>query len=243
MKILVLPTAVLACVLTASGCASTTVALVHPDTGERALCPSPRSSDEAMALWKRLPQPLVFGAWRALEAQHNSNRITLVEYCARRYELANYIRSSADLVPTKGGTYINPIHRWSVTYPDFWRHDDADRDWVKLSRGMAIVGVHTATNVSGKSLDEVASAWLRGWDQQVGTKFEVVARRRLTLPGEVPAMEVVHHIGSGVVGKSRKIFLVVKDRAFLIDAETYLEAWPIFEPDFNRIVDSFRVPD
>jgi hypothetical protein len=115
---------------------------------------------------------------------------------------------------------------------------------VKLSRGIAIVGVHTAANVSGMSLDEVADAWLRTWEQQqIGTRVEVVARRRVALSGELPAIEVVHHIGSGVVGKSRKIFLVVKERAFLIDAETYLEAWPIFEIDFNRISDSFGVRD
>ena len=146
MRILVLPTAVLVFVLTASGCASTTVALFHTDTGERASCPSPESADEAMALLKRLPRPLVFGPWGALEAQLNTNRITIEEYCARRYELANYVRSSVVLLPTKGGTYINPVHRWSVAYPDFWRLDDTDRGWVKLSRGIAIVGVHTAAN-------------------------------------------------------------------------------------------------
>jgi hypothetical protein len=242
MRIRVLPTALLVFVLAASGFASTTVTLVHPDTGEQAVCASPGSSDEAVALLRRLPRPLVFGAAGALEAQLNTNRITVVEYCARRYELANYVRSSAGLVPTKGGKYIDPVHRWSVAYPEFWRPDDTGRGWVKLSRGMAIVGVHTATDVSGKSLDEVADAWLRGWEQHVGTKVEVVARRRLALSG-LTAIEVVHHIGSGVVGKSRKIFLVVKDRAFLIDAETYLEAWPIFEADFNHIVDSFRVSD
>jgi hypothetical protein len=197
-----------------------------------------------MALVRRLPRPLVSGAWGGLEAQRNTNRITIEEYCARRYELANYVRSSVVLVPTKGATYVNPAHRWSVAYPDFWRLDDTDRGWVKLSRGIAIVGVHTTANVSGMSLDEVADAWLRTWEQQqIGTRVEVVARRRVALSGELPAIEVVHHIGSGVVGKSRKIFLVVKERAFLIDAETYLEAWPIFEIDFNRISDSFGVRD
>ena len=114
---------------------------------------------------------------------------------------------------------------------------------MKLSRGMAIVGIHTVTNVTEKSLDEVTDAGLRGWEQRIGSRFEVIARRRLTLSNDLPAIEVVHHIGSGVVGKSRKVIAVVKDRSFVIDAETYLEAWPTFEPDFNRIIESFSVQE
>lgn len=225
----------------ASGCAPATIALVHSDTGMTAVCSNPASSEEALALLKRLPPPMVFGAWGALQAQYNTGRITLVEYCARRYELANFVRSSTPLGTNRGATYFNPTYRWSVAYPDFWRLDDSDRGWVKLSRGMAVVGIHTFTNVTGKSLDEVADAGLRGWEQRIGSKFEVIARRRLTLSNDLPAIEVVHHIGSVVVGKSRKVIAVVKDRAFTIDAETYLEAWSRFEPDFNRIIESFSV--
>ena len=225
----------------ASGCAPATIALVHPDTGTQVLCSNPASSEEAVALLKRLPPPMVFGAWGALQAQYDTRRITMVEYCARRYELANYVRSSTALAPGRGATYVNPTYRWSVAYPDFWRLDDDDRGWVKLSRGMAVVGIHTVTNVTGKSLDEVADAGLRAWEQRIGSRFEVIARRPLTLANDLPAIEVVHHIGTVVVGKSRKVIAVVQDRAFVIDAETYLEAWPTFEPDFNRIIESFSV--
>jgi hypothetical protein len=244
LRRLTLPLTALALFSSANGYASATIALVHPDTGARAVCSNPSSSEEALTLLKRLPPPMVFGAWGALQAQYDTGRITLVEYCARRYELANYVRSATAFVPSKGATYVHPMHRWSVAYPDFWRLDDNDREWVKLSRGsMAIVGIHAATNVIGKSLDEVTDTWLRGWEQHIGERFEVIARRRLTLSNDLPAIEVVHHIGSGVIGKSRKVFAVVKDRAFLIDAETYLEAWPTFEPDFNRIIESFSVQE
>lgn len=225
----------------ASGCAPATIALVHSDTGMTAVCSNPASREQAVATLKVLPSPLVFGAWGALQAQYDAGRITFVEYCARRYELANFVRSSTTLGTNRGATYVNPTYRWSVAYPDFWRVDDKDPKWVKLSRGMAVVGIHTGTNVAGKSLDEIGDAGLREWERRIGSRFEVIARRRLTLSNDLAAIEVVHHIGSVVVGKSRKVIAVVKDRAFWIDAETYLEAWSRFEADFNRIIESFSV--
>ena len=73
--------------------------------------------------------------------------------------------------------------------------------------------------------------------------FTQISRQRLTLPDNLPAIEVVHHIGRGVLGKSRKVIAVVKARAFWIDAETALASWPEYEPDLNRIVESFRVQE
>lgn len=240
---LALPLVLLASPSTASGGAPATIELVHPDTGERGVCSHPASSEEAMALLKRLPQPMVFEMLFALQAQYDSGRITLVEYCARRYELANYVRSSAPFQPSRGATYVHPTYRWSVTYPDFWRLDDNSPGGVRLRRGMAVVGIYTFTIDSDMPLDEVAAVVLQGWGQYMGTTFEVIAQRRLTLAKDLPAIEVVHHIGKVVVGKSRKVIAVVKDRAFLIDAETYLEAWEIFESDFNRIIESFSVEE
>ncbi len=44
-------------------------------------------------------------------------------------------------------------------------------------------------------------------------------------------------------GKSRMVIAVVRERRFLINAETHLASWPDYERDFNRIIDSFRVPE
>jgi hypothetical protein len=236
-----LPT--LALVSMASRAEPATITLFHSDTGARAVCSDPASSEEAAALLKRLPPPMVFGAWGALQSQYDTGRIALTEYCARRYELANYVRSSTAFEPSRGATYVNSTYRWSVAFPDFWRLNDVDRGWVKLSRGMAVVGIHTLPNISGRSLEEVVDASLRGWEQHIGSRFEVISRRHLTLSNHLPAIEIVHHIGNVVVGKSRKVIAVFKDRVFLIDAETYLEAWPAFEPDFNRIIESFSVQE
>lgn len=170
----------------------------------------------------------------------DTGRITLLEYCARRYELAGYVRSPES---SKSATYFNPTYRWSITYPGDWRLDDNDRRFVKISQGPAVVGIHTYAVVTGRSLDEVADSGLRAWEQHIGSRFVTVARRRLTLFNDLHAIEVVHHIGTGVVGKSRKVIAVVKDQSFWIDAETYLDSWPSFEGNFNRIIESFRVQE
>lgn len=219
------------------------VTLAHPDTGARAACSTPASSEEATALMKQLPPPMVSTASMALAAQLNTGRIGVVEYCAQRYELANYVRTSAALVPSKGATYVNRTYQWSVAYPDFWQVNDNDLASVKLRRGLGTVGIHTVSNASRHSLEEVAEAGLRRWEQQIGTKVEVIARRRLTLSNDLPAIEVVHHIGKAVVGKSRKVITVLKDRAVFIDAETYAEVWATFEPDFNHIIESFKIQE
>ena len=153
--------------------------------------------------------------------------------------------ASAQAQPATEKPYANPDHRWSISYPADWKLDDNDRVFVKFSRGPAILGIHTFTGVAGKSLDEFADASLQRWEQNMRNVnvFTQVSRQRLTLPGDLPAIEVVHHIGRGVVGKSRKVIAVVKDRAFWIDAEMRLDSWADYERDFNRIAESFRVQE
>jgi TonB family protein len=138
-------------------------------------------------------------------------------------------------------TYFNPTARWSVSYPTDWRVDDNNRAFVKIIKAGAIVGIFTGTGVAGKTLDEVADARLQAWEQRIGNVFLTVSRRPLTLSDDLPAIEVVHRIGTGVIGKSRKVIAVVEDRAFWIDEETNLDSWPAFERDFNRIIESFKV--
>lgn len=155
------------------------------------------------------------------------------------------IEASAQPQAATEKAYTNPDHRWSISYPADWKLDDNDRFFVKISRGPALVGIHTYTDVAGKSLDEVADAALQRWEQGMRNVnvFKQVSRQRLTLPGDLPAIEIVHHIGRGVIGKSRKVIAVAKDRAFWIDAETNLASWPDYEGDFNRIIESFRVQE
>ncbi len=141
--------------------------------------------------------------------------------------------------------YANQDHRWSISYPADWKLDDQDRVFVKISRGPAILGIHTFADVAGKTLDEFADDSLLRWERNMRNVnvFTQVSRQRVTLPGDLPAIEVVHHIGRGTVGKSRKFITVFKNRAFWIDAEMGLDSWADYAPDFNRIAESFRVQD
>ncbi len=139
-------------------------------------------------------------------------------------------------------SYSNPGHAWSVSYPDDWKLNDTNR-YVTISKGQAILGIHTLTDVPGESLDEVADATIQQWERQMQNVNTVtrVSRQRVTLADDLTAISIVHHIGAGRVGKSRKIIAIVKDRGFLIDAETHLASWPDYERDFNQIIDSFKV--
>jgi hypothetical protein len=138
-------------------------------------------------------------------------------------------------------SYTSLDRRWSLSYPGEWKLDDTDR-FVKINKGQAILGVHTLSNVTGNTLDEVADSVTKKWEQQMQKVNTVkrVSRQRVTLAGDLTAIAIVHHIGAGQVGKSQKIIVGVKDRRYLIDSETLLASWPDYERDFNQIIDSFR---
>ena len=143
---------------------------------------------------------------------------------------------------TTEGSHTQLQHRWSVSYPSGWKLDDKD-GFVKISKGQAILGIHTFVDVAGKSLDEVADAAIQRWEQQI-QKVNIVrriSRQRMTLAGDLTAIAIVHHIGTGEVGQSRKVIVVVNNRSFLIDAEARLASWPGYERGFNQIINSFRV--
>ena len=114
---------------------------------------------------------------------------------------------------------------------------------MKISRGQAILGIHTLSNASDTTLDAVADSALTEWAQpmQKVNVVKRVSRQRATLAGDLTAIAIVHHLGARQVGKSQKIVVAVKDRRYLIDAETLLASWPGYERDFNQIIDSFRV--
>jgi len=139
-------------------------------------------------------------------------------------------------------SYTSSNHRWLASYPADWKLDANDR-YVKISKGQAILGIHDLTDVAGNSLDEVADATVQKWEQQMKNVNIVrrISRQRITLAGDVAGIAIVHHIGTGQIGQSRKIIAVVKDRGYLIDAETLLASWPDYERNFNSIINSFRV--
>ena len=56
-----------------------------------------------------------------------------------------------------------------------------------------------------------------------------------------PVVEVINLLGTGIVGKSRKIFALAGRCGFYIDAETRVDFWPMLESYFGQIVDSFTI--
>ena len=48
-------------------------------------------------------------------------------------------------------------------------------------------------------------------------------------------------LGSGTVGKSRKLFAIVANHGFCVNAETYLDSWPALDSVFDRMISSFTV--
>jgi hypothetical protein len=134
------------------------------------------------------------------------------------------------------------VYKWSVSYPRGWKVDAANPHSVifRGERPPGVLGIHALPDAQSKSLDEAVTHVLQFYPP---ARFATVSRRAITLPNGVPAIEVVHHIGSGVVGKSRKLIMVAKGRGFLIDAETYLNSWDAAEPYFNRMIDSFSVQE
>jgi tetratricopeptide (TPR) repeat protein len=170
-------------------------------------------------------------------AQQANQGLAQIDKARRKIEAAAPTHAASE------HSYVNPEYRWSISYPADWKIDSTDRLFVRLSRGPAIVGIHTFPDAAGKSLDESADAALQRWEQSMRkvNLFTQVSRQRLSLSNNLPAIEVIHHIGRGVVGKSRKLIAVARDRVFWIDAETTLAAWPDYERDFNRIIESFRI--
>lgn len=150
--------------------------------------------------------------------------------------------ATGEVAPGSPGerTYVNEAYGWSATYPRGWTVDGSNPRSVILRRARppGVLGIHTITAPSGKSLDEIADSVLRIFPSP---RYVVVSRRAITLRAGIAAIEVVHHIGVGTVGKSRKVITTVKGRVFVIDAETYLDSWDAVQPYFNQIVDSFTI--
>ena len=144
--------------------------------------------------------------------------------------------------------YVSPVYHWEVAYPDGWTLDSSDSYLVKINAPstlpFALVGIHSRDRVVAQTLHEVANIYLAAWTRdttQRGTKSELVSRRSATLRDGTPMIQVEHLIGTGLVGKSRKVIVVAHGRTFILDAESYLTSWDQLEPYFDRILTSFTV--
>jgi len=144
--------------------------------------------------------------------------------------------------PVGDVAYANEAAGWTISYPRGWTIDAADPGFVML-RGEnppALIGIRVFLADESRSLESVVDLVLASLPPE---QFRLVSRRIVTLPAGYQAIEIVHHVGAGTLGKSRKVFTIAKGRGFVIDAETFLDSWAAAEPSFNRVIDSFRVRD
>ena len=146
-------------------------------------------------------------------------------------------------------TYVNTIHRWSISYPDGWQLDATYPDQViikpppSLPRGL--LGIHALPSPwGGGSLEDIADNVLREWGQGLqaeGQTYRTISRQRVTLANDSPAFETINTIGVGVLGRCRQTIVVRGERVFLIDAEAEDSSWSMLGPRFDQIVNSFTI--
>ncbi len=169
------------------------------------------------------------------------------------FALALFISGCAtaerDLKTAEHLLYVNPIYKWSVSYPKDWALDSSDPTLVKITAPPnlpeGLVGIHSY-RIDAKSLDDAADTaldiWIQGMRLGKQLKFETVSRQHMVLSEGTPVVEVVHLMGTGITGRSRKVIAYVDGQVFQIDAETFDRSWEVLEPYFDRIINSFTVP-
>lgn len=219
------------------------ITLVNPE-GKDARCAVPATREEAFAQMQAMPPPKDFGAFGALTATYSSSRITLLEYCARRYELAGYARRiAADPGATGPGgdqSYVSPAYQWLITYPAGWKIDAAAPGDVRILApdGTAQCGMHSA-EVRFNTVDEYAD-FMRAFNEKYfkerGVTLWASEKRPLPLPNGASGMEVLTDMSNG--GRSRRVYLLAASIGYVMDCETHTGAWEKFEPFFARIIAS-----
>jgi hypothetical protein len=139
--------------------------------------------------------------------------------------------------------YVSPVHRWTVAYPVGWTVDSQNVASVQLrapsGSPFGLVGIHTA-RVPLATADELIELVLAA-QRQSPQGVRVLARRAVRLSDSTPAVELETELGTGVVGRSHRLVAVVDGTAYVLDAESYGEAWPVMGPIFRDILRSFRV--
>src|SRR5262249_45086925 len=143
--------------------------------------------------------------------------------------------------------YTNAVYSWSVAYRPDWRIDSENPAFVKLESPQSqlggLVGIHSESTTS-LSLDQYADAVLENWNRVMsaqGVPVTVVTSQQRTLSDGTPVIDVVHVMGRGRQGQSRKLITLRDGQGFVIDAEAFLDSWPELTPSFQAIIDSFSL--
>lgn len=141
-------------------------------------------------------------------------------------------------------TYTNPAHQWVIAYPSGWAVDSQNIAFVQIrppnSLATGVIGIHTGA-VGFKTIDELVDAVIRS--QQASEQgVRILSRRSVQLADSVPGIDLETELGVGTVGRSRRLFVLWEGTAYVIDAETYRDSWPVLAPYYARVIQSFRIP-
>jgi hypothetical protein len=147
--------------------------------------------------------------------------------------------------------YRNTTYHWSITYPNRYTIDTTKPDWISLKafEPPGEVGIHSFLTDKFTSLDEMASWQLDYFRQYFSARnltLVVVSRRRITLPNNISAVDVIREMmpadgdrANG--GRSHDIYVLAGQRLFILSAETYIPAWDAVAKEFDQILNSFTV--
>ncbi len=140
-------------------------------------------------------------------------------------------------------TYVDPVNGWSISYPVGWRVDGADPAVVRIHDpgNQAQVGIRVAP--TGLRLNAAVDQILASQEQYLRERqltWALTSRQLITLPNGTAAVEVRGDLLPG--GRSRQLYFARRDRAFGVNAETYIPFWDKFSADFDRILQSFAAP-
>jgi hypothetical protein len=140
-------------------------------------------------------------------------------------------------------TYANPAYHWVINYPSGWAVDSQNVAFVQITPpenlAKGVVGIHTGA-VGFASVDELVDAVVKSQEAS-GQGIRILSRRNVHLADSVPAIALETELGVGIVGRSRRLFVLREGTAYVIDAETYRDSWTALEPHYARIIQSFRI--
>ena len=140
--------------------------------------------------------------------------------------------------------YEHPVHHWVIAYPAGWAVDSQNVGFIQItppdSLAKGVLGIHTGT-VRVATVDALVDAVVKAQEAS-GQGLRILKRRVVHLADSVRAIELETELGVGIVGRSRRLFVVRNGTAYIIDAETYRDSWAAVEAHYARMIESFRLP-
>jgi hypothetical protein len=185
---------------------------------------------------------------KALESAAADNLLKLVTALKRQMEIISPGAPVQTRSPQLDKSYLSTTHRWTVSYPSDWAVAAGNPGLVSLKPPSrlpaAVVGIHSIPDVTFQSVDRFAESMMAKWKEQIkshGVREVELSRRSIWIANNIPAVEIVHEMGAGITGRSRKIIALVGGRGFVIDVQTFTHAWELMKPDFDGILNSFTI--